>query len=266
MTEKFIMAGTVALHISDSEVGERCVVMLHGYLESMIVWDDFARLLTPEVRVVTLDLPGHGISEVVGDVHTMEFLADTVYEAMRHLGIDKYTIVGHSMGGYVALALCERHPEVLDGIVLLSSTPNPDTDEKRKGREREIALINSGRKELIAPAAAAAGFAVDNRTRMADEIEDLTEQVLITDDDGITALLRGMAARHDTNEMLRKSPVRQLFIFGEKDPHISLETAQALASSHPQAKVVWLKNSGHMGFLEEPTAAAQAILSFVKGE
>ncbi len=258
------MAGTVALHISDSEVGERCVVLLHGYLESMIVWDDFARLLTPEVRVVTLDLPGHGISEVVGEVHSMEFLADAVYEAMRHLGVEKYCVVGHSMGGYVALALCERHPESLSGIVLLSSTPNPDTDEKRRNREREIALIKAGRKELIAPMAAAGGFAEDNRERMCDDIEDLTEQVLITEDEGIIAILRGMEERRDMNDMLRESSVPQLFIFGEKDPYIPMEVAQALALSHPKAKVVWLKNSGHIGFIEEPATTAQAILAFVQ--
>ena len=123
MTEKFIMAGPTALHVCDSEQGERCVVLLHGYLESLLVWDDFIPLLYKQVRVVTLDLPGHGISVVTGECHTMEFLADTVAEGLKALGIERCTLVGHSMGGYVALAFCERHPEMLDGLVLLSSTP-----------------------------------------------------------------------------------------------------------------------------------------------
>ena len=159
MTEKFIMAGPTALHVCDSEQGDRCVVLLHGYLESLLVWDDFVPFLYKKLRVVTLDLPGHGISVVTGDTHTMEFLADTVADALRALGISRCTLVGHSMGGYVALAFCERHPEMLDGLVLLSSTPNPDTPEKAENRRREIALVKAGKKDALARVAPAAGFA-----------------------------------------------------------------------------------------------------------
>ena len=177
MIEKFIMAGQTALHICDSQQGERCVVLLHGYLESMFVWDDFVPLLYKRVRVVTLDLPGHGISEIKGDCHTMEYLADVVYDALQRLGIARCTLVGHSMGGYVALAFCERHAQMLDGLVLFSSTPNADTEEKKENRRREIVLIRAGKKEQLARVAPGAGFAADNRRRMADAIADLTEQV-----------------------------------------------------------------------------------------
>lgn len=263
MIEKFIMAGSTALHVCDSQAGEKCVVLLHGYLESMLVWEDFIPYLYKEVRVITLDLPGHGISVVTGEIHTMDFLADTIADALKALGIEKCTLVGHSMGGYVALAFCERHPEMLDGLVLFSSTPNPDTPEKAENRRREIALVKAGKKDMLARVTPAAGFAVQNRTRMRDYIEDLTEQVFITEDEGIVALLNGMIARRDQNEMLRRSPVPQLFILGKKDNYIPPEAAEEIIAEHPQAKVVWLENSGHMGFLEEPEAAARAILGFV---
>lgn len=263
MIEKFIMAGSTALHVCDSQAGEKCVVLLHGYLESMLVWEDFIPYLYKEVRVITLDLPGHGISVVTGEIHTMDFLADTIADALKALGIEKCTLVGHSMGGYVALAFCERHPEMLDGLVLFSSTPNPDTPEKAENRRREIALVKAGKKDMLARVAPAAGFAEQNRTRMRDYIEDLTEQVFITEDEGIAALLNGMIARRDQNEMLRRSPVPQLFILGKKDNYIPPEAAEKIIAEHPQAKVVWLENSGHMGFLEEPETAARAILGFV---
>ena len=157
------MAGRTALHVCDSQQGERCVVLLHGYLESMFVWDDFVPLLYKRVRVVTLDLPGHGISEVRGECHSMEYLADVVRDALQALGIARCTLVGHSMGGYVALAFCERHPEMLDGLVLFSSTPNADTEEKRENRRREIALVRAGKKEQLARVAPGAGFAADGR-------------------------------------------------------------------------------------------------------
>ncbi len=265
MTEKFIMAGQTALHVCDSEQGDHCLVLLHGYLESLLVWEEFVPLLYKHVRVVTLDLPGHGISEVKGDVHTMEYLADTVAAGLQALGIARCTAVGHSMGGYVALALLERHPDMLDGIVLLSSTPNADTPEKAENRRREIALVRAGKKDALARVAPAAGFAPDNRTRLKDAIEDLVEQIFITEDEGIIALLGGMIERPDRNDLLRKSPVPQLFIFGRQDSYIAAETAEALTAAHSQAQVVWLANSGHMGFLEEPEATAQALLEFVAG-
>ena len=87
MVEKFIMAGDTPLHICDSEEGEKVVVLLHGYLENMLVWDDFVPLLYKDVRVVTLDIPGHGISVVKGEIHTMEYLADVVAAALDKLGI-----------------------------------------------------------------------------------------------------------------------------------------------------------------------------------
>lgn len=266
MTEKFIMAGPTALHVCDSEAGERCVVLLHGYLESLLVWEEFVPLLYKQVRVVTLDLPGHGISEIRGEAHTMEFLADTVAGGMRALGIERFTVVGHSMGGYAALALLERHPEMLEGIVLLSSTPNADTPEKAENRRREIALVRAGKKDALARVAPDAGFAPENRRRMADAIEDLREQVFITEDDGIIALLNGMIERPDRNALLQQSTVPQLFILGRKDGYIPAEAAEKMVAAHPRAQVVWLENSGHMGFLEESEACAQALLEFVEAE
>ena len=264
MIEKFVMAGDTALHLCDSQTGDKCVVLLHGYLESMLVWDDFVPLLTRGgVRVVTLDLPGHGISEVKGEVHTMDYLARVVYDAMQVLGIERAVVVGHSMGGYVALAFAEAFPQACDGLVLFSSTPNADTEQKRENRQREIALVRAGKKEALARVAPEAGFAADNRRRMKSYIDDLTEQVAMTEDDGIVALLNGMIERPDRNEMLRQSPVRQLFIFGRKDGYIPVEVAGQLAASHPQAQVEWLDESGHMGFLEQPDRSAEIMLQFV---
>lgn len=266
MVEKFITAGDTPVHVCDSKKGDRCAVLLHGYLESMLVWDDFVPYLYKQVRVITLDLPGHGISVVKGPVHTMEYLADVVKNTLDALGIARCTLVGHSMGGYVALAFCEKYPERLDGVVLLSSTPDADTDEKKENRLREIKLVEAGKKDALARVAPEAGFAPENRPRMRDEIEDLVEQVFVTEDEGIAALLRGMIERPDRNEMLRRSAVRQLFIFGKHDGYIPLEKAEALAAAHPQARVAWLEHSGHMGFLEEPEITARALLDFMGTE
>ena len=265
MKETFVIAGDAVLHVADSGKGEKCVVLLHGYLESMYVWDDFLPLLTPRVRVVTVDIPGHGISDAIAEKQTMELMADTLRDMLDAMGIERVTMVGHSMGGYIALAFCEKYPERLDGVVLLSSTPNADTDEKVENRRREIALVRAGKKDMLAAVAPEAGFAEQNRKRLRDYIEDLVEQVHMTDEDGIVALLEGMIARKDQNEMLRQSAVRQLFILGKKDGYIPVEVAEAFIAKNPQAEVAWLEESGHMGFIEEPQACAEALLRFVVG-
>lgn len=262
--EKFIISNGCALRVADSRKGEKTILLLHGYLESLDVWEDFAKLLAKEYRVVAMDLPGHGISQVMGPVHTMSFLADTVVGVLDELEIDKVTIVGHSMGGYVALQTLRLHPDRLEGLVLLSSTPNPDSPEKLLDRDREIAMVEAGHKDLLATTAAKNGFASDNLKRMQDEIIFLEEQVLVTEPEGVVALLRGMKEREDSNELLRSSSLPQLFILGKKDSYIPLEKAEEMVAAHPQAKVVWLENSGHLGYFEEPEACATAIGEFMK--
>lgn len=263
MKESFLKIGDATVYVSDSEKGEKCVVLLHGYLESLRVWDDFVGLLTDKVRVVAIDIPGHGRSSNIAPVHTMELMADVVAGVLDALQIDKVTLVGHSMGGYISLAFCAAYAERLEGLVLLSSSPNPDTELKRENRRREIALVKAGKKDMLARVAPEAGFAEMNRDSLRRYINNLVEQVHITDDDGIVALLGGMIERKDQNEMLRNSRVRQLFIMGTHDGYIPVEAAQEFIAKNPQAKVAWLDKSGHMGFIEEPEACATALLEFV---
>ena len=263
MVEKFIMAGDSALHICDSEVGEKCIVLLHGYLENMLVWENFVPLIYKDARVITLDIPGHGISVVQGEIHTMEYLADTVAAVLDKLGIAQATIVGHSMGGYIALAFAERHPARTEALVLLHSTPYADSDEKKKNRQREINLIKSGKKELLAHTAPEAGFAAENRNRFRTEIEDLQQTIYLTEDAGIIALLNGMIERKAQSEMLHALGRPILFILGRKDGYIVPEIAEKMVTEHHEAEVVWLENSGHMGFIEESKTCANALLDFV---
>ncbi len=263
MIEKFIMAGDTPMHVADTEHGDRCVVLLHGYLESMIVWDEFADLLKKSVRVVTLDLPGHGISTIEGEVHTMEYLADCVGNTMKALGIDRYSIVGHSMGGYVALAMMDNYKENIENIILLHSTTSADSQEKCDRRRREIELIKAGKKNTLARLVPHAGFAPENAKRLKDYIEDIAELILITEDEGVIAILGGMIERKSRGEQLRDSGIPHMFIFGRHDYYIPVEVAEEMIAADPTAEVLWLEHSGHMGFYEEPELLANAILDMV---
>ena len=264
MTEKFIMAGETPMHVADTERGEQCMVLLHGYLESMLVWDEFVDLLKRDLRVVTLDLPGHGVSMINGEVHTMEYLADCVALTMDALGIDKYSVVGHSMGGYVALAMLDKYAKHLENITLLSSTTSADSQEKCDRRRREIELIKAGKKNTLARLVPHVGFAAQNVNRLKDYIEDIRELILISEDEGVIAILGGMIERKSRGEQLRDSGIPHLFIFGRHDYYIPQEVADEMIEQDPNAKVVWLEESGHMGFYEEPEKCAEAILNMIK--
>jgi pimeloyl-ACP methyl ester carboxylesterase len=265
MIEKFLMAGDTPMHVTDTEHGDRCVVLLHGYLESMIVWDEFVDLLKKDVRVVTLDLPGHGISTIAGEVHTMEYLADCVGNTMKALGVDKYSVVGHSMGGYVALAMLDNYKEHIENVILLHSTTSADSQEKCDRRRREIELIKAGKKNTLARLVPHAGFAPENAKRLKDYIEDIGELILLTEDEGVIAILGGMIERKSRGDMLRDSGIPHMFIFGRHDYYIPIEVAEEMIATDPTAKVLWLEHSGHMAFYEEPELLAEAILEMVKG-
>lgn len=253
------MAGTTPMHVADSERGQKCIVLLHGYLESMLVWDEFISLLKDEMRVVVLDLPGHGVSMINGETHTMEYLADCVGLTMEALGVEKYSVVGHSMGGYVALAMLDKYAKNLESITLLSSTTSADSQEKCDRRRREIELIKAGKKNTLARLVPHQGFAPENVKRLNDYIEDLRELILITEDEGVIAILGGMIERKSRGEQLRDSAIPHLFIFGRHDFYIPEEVTEEMIAADAGAKVLWLEHSGHMGFIEEPELCAEAI-------
>ena len=261
MIEKFILAGDTPLHICDSEKGDKTVVLLHGYLESMLVWEEFIPLIYKQVRVITLDIPGHGISNINGTVHTMDYLGDVVSAMLESLGVEKACIVGHSMGGYVALAMVEKYAANIESVVLLSSTTSADSQEKCDRRRREIELIKAGKKNTLARLVPHAGFAPENVKRLSSYIEDIGEMILLTEDDGVIAILAGMIERKSRGELLRDSGVPHMFIFGRHDYYIPVEVADEMIAADPNAEVVWLEHSGHMGFYEEPELCAEAILS-----
>lgn len=126
--EKFVMAGDTAVRYRDVGIGDRAILLIHGYLCSLEVWDDFAGMLGKEYRVISFDVPGHGISEVKGEIHTMEFIADTIAALLQKIEVEKVDVVGHSMGGYIALAFAKKYEQMCSSIALFHSHPNCDSE------------------------------------------------------------------------------------------------------------------------------------------
>jgi pimeloyl-ACP methyl ester carboxylesterase len=253
----------IPVYIYDTKKGEKNLVLLHGYLETSEVWADFTKLLKPHFRVIVIDLPGNGLSGTNKDENSMEFMADVVAEVLNHSKIDKATVVGHSMGGYVALAFAEKYGEMTEKLCLFHSTPNPDTEEKKQNRDREIAIIEENRLSLILNTNIVNMFADENLKKMEKSIMMISENAIISEPEGIIACLRGMKSRKDMNTFLSGFDKPLLLIFGKKDKYISENIAVGLIEKFPDAEILMLENSGHAGFLEEPEISSQKLIEFI---
>lgn len=240
------------------------VVLLHGYLENLTIWDELTVELETDYTILTVDLPGHGKSICKEEVIGMDFMADCVSAVMRSVSINKVHLIGHSMGGYASLAFAERYPNWLTGLCLFHSTPNADSHEKLAARMADIKLVRDGKKEQIVQTSIPRLFANQNHHRLSGEIEHMKSIARNTSDAGIIGALNGMAQRPDRNHVIEQALFPVTMIFGKYDNLISMEVAQALEERHKKAKTIYLENSGHMGFMEEPERTALAIKSVLK--
>jgi pimeloyl-ACP methyl ester carboxylesterase len=241
------------------------IVLLHGYLETGEVWDPLVTMLKERFRIITPDLPGHGDSEISGEVHTMEFLAETVREVIRDAGEEKVILVGHSLGGYVTLAFVELFPEMLSGYVLFHSHPHADTPEAVERRNREIAVVMAGRKNIMYPGNVSMMFARENLMLMTKELERSRRIASVNPGEGIIALLKGMIARPSRRHIIENGTIPLLWILGRHDLYFSPEKALRETVLPGNARVVILEGSGHLGFIEE-TERSAGLLNRFAGE
>lgn len=180
------------------------------------MWQEYVTLFSEKHRVITIDLLGHGESDCLGYVHAMEDNANAVQEVLKHLKIEKATILGHSMGGYVGLAFAELFPNNIQKLVLLNSTSREDTHEKKLNRTRAIKAVKQNAINFVSLAIGNL-FSENNRTRLADEIEKVKVQALKTPLQGIVASLEGMKIRKDREALLQRNLFPVLLILGKED-------------------------------------------------
>ena len=240
------------------------IVLLHGYLESSEIWGHFAMLLADRFRVISIDLPGHGKSGIWGKEHHVDDLAASVVAVLDAGQIDKAFVVGHSMGGYIVMALADLYPERLLGYVLFHSTCYADSEEKKVNRDREISLVLCKKTQQIVKVNIPKAFADDNVETLREKVQFARSIALQNPDPGIVALLNGMKSRPDRSHVIRKAGLPLLLIGGMKDNYITSGVFEGLVGLAPHAEVVRLKESGHMGFMEEPEKSADAIRKFVE--
>lgn len=263
--EFFATTGSLPIHISDSKKGEKTIILLHGYLETLYIFEEFSEALQNEgFRVIAIDLPGHGLTGSNPEINSIEFAADITTEVLKISGVEKAYVAGHSMGGYVAQQCLARHPETYEGIILLNSNPYADAPEKKADREREIELINNGKLLSLAALSIPKMYAAQNLRKFDDKIEETIEICEAHDPAGITACLRGMMQRTDNSETLSKAEKALLF-FGNDDKFIPTQMADQIATLCTKAVVRRLAPCGHNSFIECQKECVAAITAFIKG-
>jgi pimeloyl-ACP methyl ester carboxylesterase len=237
------------------------LVLLHGFLESNAIWDDFTVTLQNEFTVIAIDLPGHGESDVVAEIHGMPLMAEAVKEVLISENIEQAVITGHSMGGYVALRFAADYAEFVKGLVLFHSHANADTDEAKENRRRTINIVNQNRGGFIRQ------FIPDlfdqrHVEKYSDAIQKLQDMAALMAPEAIIAALSGMRERCSQLDCLSSISSPVLFIFGKHDGRMPYNQlmAQAMIPSH--SEILLLDDVGHMGFIEAPDKTLQALKHF----
>jgi len=239
------------------------VVLLHGYLESLEIWDNFADELSKNNLVIAVDLPGHGQSGLVDGKVTVEIMAEAVAQVLDHLKIETAVIIGHSMGGYAVLAFAELWPDRLLGIGMFHSISWADLPEKKEARDREIELIKQGKKDLICNVNVPKSFADDNLDKFSFQVEKAKEIAIKNTDEGIIAALNAMKSRNDRTSVLQNTKVPVFFAIGTKDNYIPIEKILNLTTLPAIKHIAIFENSGHMAFIEEKEIAIDELSEFL---
>ena len=237
------------------------VVLLHGFLENSSMWKELLPILIPKYRVITIDLLGHGNSESLGYIHTTEDQADMVYAILKELHIKKVVLIGHSMGGYVSLAFAEHYKEMLKGILLINSTSNADSLEKKENRTRAIKAVKENFNTFINLSITNL-FSEENRDAFKEEMQSVKYEALKTPLQGVIAALEGMKVRKDREILLHTASYPIKLILGKKDGVLNYETAINQVK-HTNVELVSL-SGGHMSHIENKDELFNEVVSFLK--
>lgn len=260
--EFFAISNKIPVHILDTKGEGEVIILLHGYLETLYIFNELIEKLSQKYRVIAIDLPGHGLTGTDKEENSMEFCAKVVVGALDICKVEKVYIAGHSMGGYIAQNCISLYPDRFKGLILLNSTPFADAPEKRENRDKEINLILNSKLNTIAAISIPNMYAAKNRRNCDEKIEETVEIVETHDPNGIVASLRGLMSRKETKDVL-KNLSKGLFIFGDEDFYISNEVSNNLILEFPNMQHIKIEGTGHNSFIEDLDTTSNAIFKFI---
>jgi len=244
--------------------GDDAVVLLHGLPFTRDLWKDVIPTLARRHRVVAPDLRGMGRSIVTDGPYLMETLAGDIAAVLDALAIGHATIVGHSLGGYIALAFARMYTERVSALALVCSKLAADTPERarwrydfadRMQREDSIAsLVDAMIPTQIAPKN------LENKP----EIEARARAIAANNTPaGLAAMLRGMAVRDSAEDIAPELSMPVLVVAGRHDSGSPVAENEEAAQLFPDGRLVICEESAHVPMLEEPEALTAALVGLL---
>jgi pimeloyl-ACP methyl ester carboxylesterase len=240
------------------------VVLLHAFPLSRAMWEPQIPALAQRVRVIAVDLRGHGESEFVEGAVTLMDYADDVIRLLDHLAIATAVFAGLSMGGYTLFALYRRYRDRIKGFVLADTRAQADTPEGRAGRFDMIRTAEGKGNDAIAEIMLPRLLAPESLSKNAPLVERVRSIITRNPVGTIIADLRAMADRPDSVALLPSISCPTLVIVGELDQGTPPPDARLMAERIPGARLVIIPKAGHLSNLEQPEIFNQALLSFLE--
>lgn len=239
------------------------LVLLHGFCETHKLWDYFRHELGKEVRVLCPDLPGFGHSTSLPAGFSLLDVAARIKGGLDQLGVDRCILIGHSLGGYVALAMLERYPALFAAIGMFHSTAYADTPAKKRSRKNVIDFVEKHGVEVFATSFVPQLFHYSNRKALQAEISMVVAEASKTPQYSLIAYTQAMQQRPDRLSVLEHFEGPVLYIIGEKDTSISLEDSQQQLENLHNCEAYILEEAGHMGMFEQQEESYQIIRDFI---
>ena len=237
--------------------GKETLVLLHGFMENLTIWDDLEKHLSKDFSLLKIDLPGHGKSEVIAEIQTMELMAEKVKEVLDFNNCKNIHLLGHSMGGYISLAFAEKYPDFLKSITLFFSTFLTDDEEKIQQRIKSYRII----KDAFAHYARAGVpnlFNPNERDLLEGKIETALDIALSTNNLGALACVKGMVERSDKKHILENLECKILVLAGKHDNAVKTEKTIKNLPDRTNIKS-YVLDCGHNGHWEKPSICAEII-------
>lgn len=237
----------------------RPLIFIHGFPMHSQVWTDFRNSFTKSNTVITPDLPGFGKSPLLSGAFSLAQVAEEVIQLVVDHAFGDAVLIGHSLGGYVALAMIEKRPDLFAGLGLFHSTAYPDSEEKKQSRNKAIEFVNNNGAKAFATNFIAQLFWDPKHTA----IEKVKSIAATSKQEAVIGYTLAMRDRPDQTKTLKTFKKPTLFLAGEKDPGIPVESIlrQAAECQHPEIHV--LSNVAHMAMFENPQEAAAKINGFL---
>jgi pimeloyl-ACP methyl ester carboxylesterase len=234
-------------------------VLLHAFPLDHRMWTDTVDALPAGVRAIGVDLPGQGHSELSGIPPHLEDVADAVYDTLRGQGEGNAIVVGLSMGGYVALALAERHPGFVVGLGLIDTKSTADTDVARERRLRVARDVEDSQTldpVLTMPATLLGATRAGERRHL---VPARDAWIRGQSPKGVAWAQRAMAARPDRTDVLRGFAGPVAVVVGAEDEVTTLDDARHMAEAAKDAALTVVPKAGHLSAVEDPSAVAAAL-------